>query len=60
MLLITLWSFEKIYYINILKQKLSFDNLLDERSVIERNQCHIAAKFREFVDEDSSRLPTLQ
>ena len=35
--------------------------MLDERSVIGRHRCHMAAtcKFGVFVDEDHSKLPTL-
>ena len=43
----------------MLKQELSYGNLLDERSVIDRNRCHIATKFGLFVDEDRSKFPTL-
>ena len=53
-----------MYYINILKQELSTANIyghnvLDERSVVDRHRCHMAAKFDVFVDEDHSKLPTL-
>ena len=53
-----------MYYINTLKQehgtaKTYEHNLLDERSIIERLRCHMAAKFGVFVDEDHSKLPTL-
>ena len=56
-----LWSFEKRYNINTLKQERStaktYDhNRLDETSIVD---CHMAAKFRVFVDEDHSTLPTL-
>ena len=33
--------------------------MLDERSVVDRHRCHLAAKFGVFVDEDHSKLPTL-
>ena len=51
-----------MYYINTLKQELSTaktygHNLLDERFVVD--QCHMAAKFGVYVDEDHSKLPTL-
>ena len=51
-------------YINTLKQELATakayeHNLLDESSVIDRHRCHMAAKFGVFVDEDHSKLPTL-
>ena len=49
---------------NILKQNLSTSktnehNLLDEKSVVDRHRCHMAAKFGVFVDEDHSKLPKL-
>ena len=52
-----------MYYINTLKQEVSTaktyqHNLLDERSVVDRHQCHMAANFDVFVDEDHSKLPT--
>ena len=58
------WSFEKSYNINTLKQKLSTaktyeHNRLDETSIVDRHRCHMAAKFGLFVDEDHSKLPTL-
>ena len=37
----------------------SKDKLLDETSIVDRHQCHMAAKFGLFVDEDHSKLPTL-
>ena len=49
-------------YINTLKKEQSTSdehNLLDERSVVDRHRCHMAAKFGVFVDEDHSKLPTL-
>ena len=63
-LLTRLWSFEKIYYINTLKQELSTaktyeHNRLDETYIVDRHRCHMAAKFGLFVDEDHSKLPTL-
>ena len=50
-----------MYYINILKQELSIaktyeHNLLDEMPVVDRHQCHMAAKFGMFVDEDHRKL----
>ena len=59
-----LWSFEKKYYVNTLKQELSIANAyehnrLDETSIVGRHRCSIADKFRVFVDEDHSMLPTL-
>ena len=59
-----LWSFEKRYYINTLKQELSTaktyeHSRLDETSIFDRHRCHMAAKFELFVDEDHSKLPTL-
>ena len=53
-----------MYLINTIKQELSTAKtyehiLLDERSVIDRHRCHMAAKFGVFVDEDHSKLPTL-
>ena len=40
----------KMYYINVLMQELCSaktyeHNLLDERSVVDRDRCHMAAKF---------------
>ena len=57
-----LWSLKR-YYINTLKQELSTakpyeHNRLDETSIVDRHQCHMAAKFGLFVDEDHSKLPT--
>ena len=54
-------SFEKILY--SLKQELSTaktyeHNSLDEKSIVDRHRCHMAAKFGLFVDEDHSKLPT--
>ena len=59
-----LWSFEKMYYINSLKQdfntaKTYERNRLDETSTVDRHRCHMAAKFGKFVHEDHSKLPTL-
>ena len=59
-----LWSFEKCYYINTLKQEFSTaktyeHNRLDETSVVDKHRCHMTAKFGVFVDEDHSKLPTL-
>ena len=52
------------YYINTLKQepgtaKTYEHNSLDEKYVVDRHRCHMAAKFGVFVDEDHSKLPTL-
>ena len=52
-----LWSFEKRYYINTLKQELSTAktyeyNRLDVTSIVDRHRCHMAARFGVFVDED--------
>ena len=60
----TLWSFEKMYYINTLKQELSIantneHNLLDKRYVVDRHRCHMTVKFGVFNDNDHSKLPTL-
>ena len=33
--------------------------MLDETSIVDRHQCHMAAKFGLFVDEDHNKLPTL-
>ena len=46
----------KMYYINTLKQKLNTakiyeHNLIDERSVVDRHRCHMAAKVGVFVAE---------
>ena len=54
----------KMYNFNPLEQELSTaktyeHNLLDKTSIIDRHRCHTAAKFRMFVDEDHSKLPTL-
>ena len=45
----------KIYYINTLKQepntaKTYEHNRLDKTSIVDRHRCHMAAKFRFFVD----------
>ena len=53
-----------MHYINTLKQELTtaktYDhNRLDETSVVDKQRCHMAAKFGVFVDEEYSRLPTL-
>ena len=52
------------YYINTLKQELSTantyeNNRLDKTSIVDRHRCHMAAKFEVFVDEDHSKLPTI-
>ena len=59
-----LWSFEKRYYINTLKQELSTAKTyehtrLDETPIVDRHRCHMAVKFGLFVDEDHSKFPTL-
>ena len=33
--------------------------MLGEKAVVDRQQCHMAAKFVVFVDEDQCKLPTL-
>ena len=53
-----------MYYINTIKQELGTakiyeHNLLDEKYVVDRHRCHMAAKFGVFVYEDQSKLPTL-
>ena len=63
-LLPMLWLFEKKIYINTLQQELSTaktyeHNRFDETSIVDRQRCHMAAKFGLFVDEDHSQLPTL-
>ena len=42
----------------VLKRKHEH-NLLDQRSVIDRHQCHMAAKFGVFVVEDHCKLASL-
>ena len=32
---------------------------LDERSFLDRHQCHMATWFRAFVDKDCAKLPVL-
>ena len=60
-----LWSFEKIYSFNTLKQELDTANktyeynLLDEKYMVDRHRCHMASQFGVFVDEDHSKPPTL-
>ena len=60
-----LWSFEKgtistPYNKNLaLLKDMSTINNLDVMSVVDRHRCHMEAKFRAFVDEDHSKLPTL-
>ena len=54
----------KTCYINTQKKEFSTantyeHNFLDEMYVVERHQCHMAAKFGVFVDGDQSRLFTL-
>ena len=49
------------YDTNTLKQERGIPktyehNLLDEKSVVDRQRCHMAAKFDVFVDEDISRF----
>ena len=58
-----LWSFENVLHLH-LKQELGTaktyeDNLLDEKYVVDRHRCHLAAMFGVFVDEDHRKLPTL-
>ena len=53
-----------MYYINTLKLELSTaktyeHNLLDEKYIVDRHRCHMAAKFVRFVDEDHNKLPML-
>ena len=53
-----------MYYINTLRQELSTaktygHNLLEEKFVVDRHRCNMAAKFGVFVDEYHSKLPTL-
>ena len=50
--------------INTLRQELRTaktyeHNLFDERSVVFRHRCHMAAKFYVLVDGDHSQLPVL-
>ena len=47
----------KMHYINIIKQELGSaktyeNNLLDERSVVERHRFHVAAKLGVLVDKN--------
>ena len=35
-------------------------NLLDEKCVVDRHGCHMAAKFGVFVDENHDKIPALQ
>ena len=54
-----------MHYINTQKQELSpaytcKHTLLDEISVIDRHQCHMAATFGLFVDDDHSNLSLLR
>ena len=49
---------------NTLKQERSTaktyeHNRIDETPIVDRHRCHMEAKFRLFVDEDHSKLPTL-
>ena len=53
-----------MYYINTLKQELGpaktyKHTLLDEKSVVDRYRCHMAAKSCVLVNEDHSKLLTL-
>ena len=53
-----------MYYINNLKQELGTaktyeHNLFDEKYVVDRHRCHMAAKFGVFFHEDHSKLHTL-
>ena len=59
-----LWSFEKRYYINTLKQELSTaktheHNRLDETYIVDRHRCQMTVKFGVFVDEDYGKLLTI-
>ena len=63
------YNFVKVKYrrpnwFNTLKQELSTaktyeHNRLDETSIVDRQRCHMAAKFGLFVNEDHSKLHTL-
>ena len=46
-------------FVHIITAKTYGNNLLDERSVVDRHRCNMAAKFGVFVDEKYSKLPTL-
>ena len=53
-----------MYYIKTLKPELGTaktyeHNLLDEKSVVDRHRCQMAAKFGVLVVEDHSKFPTL-
>ena len=53
-----------MYYINTLKQEFSTaktyeHSLLEEKYVVDRHRCNMAAKFDVFVGVDHSKLPTL-
>ena len=53
-----------MYYINTLKLELSTaktyeHNRLNEMSVFDKHQCHMAVKFGVFVHGDHSKLPTV-
>ena len=48
-----LWSFE------LSTAKTCQHKRFDETSVVDRHQCHMAAEFGVFVDEDHSKLHTL-
>ena len=57
-----LWSFEKGYYINTLKQELSTaktyeHNRLDTTSIVDRDRCLMAAKI---VSEYDQEIPQSQ
>ena len=43
-----------------MKQKLGMSIIfIDEKDVVDRHRCHMAAKFGVFGDEYHSKLPTL-
>ena len=49
-----LWSFEKMYFINTIKQEPSTaktyqHNLLGDKFVVDRHRCHVASKFHVLV-----------
>ena len=52
---------EKIQYsaLELSTAKTYEHNRLDETSIVDRHRCHMADRFRLFVDEDHSKRPTL-
>ena len=53
-------KFEKMHYINILKQehssaKIYEHNLFDKRYIVDRYRCHVAGKFGVVVDKDPGK-----